>query len=119
MAMPPISPVENAKCPILVALHGAGVEANTKFWLNAYPQQKNAWIVLPTGRTPWGYDWHGPSKKNIDFAIFNLKELMPGVPKDKRSLYLPDLNRLFIAGIKFILTYMYIYIGNNIFKKLK
>ncbi|CAH1756508.1 258_t:CDS:10 [Entrophospora sp. SA101] len=84
MAMPPISPVENAKCPILVALHGAGVEANTKFWLNAYPQQKNAWIVLPTGRTPWGYDWHGPSKKNIDFAIFNLKELMPGVPKDKR-----------------------------------
>ena len=29
----------------------------------------NLKILLPTGRTPWGYDWHGPSLLNIQYAI--------------------------------------------------
>lgn len=32
------------KSPILVALHGAGVEANAEFWTNAYPKQEFSWV---------------------------------------------------------------------------
>lgn len=34
------------KSPILVALHGAGVEANAEFWTNAYPKQEFSWVNI-------------------------------------------------------------------------
>ncbi|CAB4492540.1 hypothetical protein RhiirA1_538356 [Rhizophagus irregularis] len=85
------------KSPILVALHGAGVEANAEFWTNAYPKQEFSWILLPTGRTLWGYDWHGPSLLNIQYAI---KALMnpTGIFKDYLKNSIPDSNKLFISG---------------------
>ncbi|RUP51139.1 hypothetical protein BC936DRAFT_149748 [Jimgerdemannia flammicorona] len=55
--------------PIVVALHGAGVEAESSFWTGAYRRQKAAWILYPTGRTPWGFDWHGPSHLNVQSAL--------------------------------------------------
>lgn len=39
--------------PIIVALHGAGVEADSSFWIDSIPRQKYCWIIFPTGRTPW------------------------------------------------------------------
>ncbi|CAG8568986.1 1077_t:CDS:10 [Cetraspora pellucida] len=98
MAIPSSEPCKPYKCPILVALHGAGVEADSEFWITAYKRQKSAWILLPTGRTPWGYDWHGPSLKNTQTAIITLSKFMPGVPKHLKPFFLPDSDRLFISG---------------------
>ncbi|KAK4520458.1 uncharacterized protein ATC70_007970 [Mucor velutinosus] len=70
----------NASKPILVALHGAGVETDSSFWINSIPAQKQCWVVFPTGRTPWGYDWHGPSTRNVFRSLEGLaaiQELLP------------------------------------------
>ncbi|CAO3653058.1 unnamed protein product [Mucor hiemalis] len=66
--------------PIIVALHGAGVEADSEFWINSIPPQKSSWVIFPTGRTPWGYDWHGPSTNNVFKTLDGLcviQELLP------------------------------------------
>ncbi|KAJ3842899.1 hypothetical protein F5878DRAFT_348438 [Lentinula raphanica] len=58
----------NGRAPIL-ALHGAGVDIfspNTaeSFWPQALPRQDRSWVVIPSGRTSWGLDWHGPSAED-------------------------------------------------------
>ncbi|KAG0022996.1 hypothetical protein BGZ81_008289 [Podila clonocystis] len=101
-AFPPSRPEYiNTSAPILVALHGAGREVETSpFWLEEYQQRENTWIVLPTGRSPWGYDWHGASIKNVMNALESLALHLPGVPVELRGLagIRPDPERLFIAG---------------------
>lgn len=47
--------------PVILALHGAGVDASSVFWSDAIPKRITGWAVLPTGRTEWGEDWHGGS----------------------------------------------------------
>lgn len=32
--------------PIIVALHGAGVEADSEFWTNSIPSQKSLWVKI-------------------------------------------------------------------------
>ena len=60
---------ETVGCPVVVALHGyfclfynhsAGVEASSPFWVYAYNQQNFAWMLFPSGRTPW-YDLNNNS----------------------------------------------------------
>jgi hypothetical protein len=34
----------NGKCAILLALHGAGVDAASPFWVNAFNRQDFAWV---------------------------------------------------------------------------
>jgi len=55
---------------LIFALHGAGVENNSIFWAKyAYRELDdiNAYIVQPSGVTPWGDDWHGAwSLSDID-----------------------------------------------------
>ncbi|CAO0800828.1 unnamed protein product [Mucor circinelloides] len=70
----------DASKPILVALHGAGVETDSSFWINSIPTQKHCWIVFPTGRTPWGYDWHGPSTRNVFKSLEGLAEIQELLP---------------------------------------
>lgn len=56
----------------MIATHGAGVDGTSSFWTGnkqmnhlcdeikgAFNQPTEAWILFPTGRRPWGYDWHG------------------------------------------------------------
>jgi len=31
------------------------------FWSDSLPRNKYSWVVVPSGRTSWGLDWHGPS----------------------------------------------------------
>ncbi|KAK0502905.1 hypothetical protein EDD18DRAFT_1135549 [Armillaria luteobubalina] len=51
--------------PPILALHGAGVDVvKQSFWADALPRNSHSWYVIPTGRTPWGLDWHGPSTKD-------------------------------------------------------
>ncbi|KAF9301492.1 hypothetical protein BGZ74_006629 [Mortierella antarctica] len=101
-AFPPSRPEAiSTSAPILVALHGAGREVETSpFWLQEYQQRENTWIVLPTGRSPWGYDWHGASIKNVMNALESLAQHLPGVPSELRGLagIRPDPERLFIAA---------------------
>ncbi|KAJ8699615.1 hypothetical protein PTI98_002711 [Pleurotus ostreatus] len=55
---------EVSKAPIL-CLHGAGVDViGTPWWVESLPRMNNSWLVIPTGRTSWGLDWHGPSAKD-------------------------------------------------------
>jgi hypothetical protein len=53
--------------------------------------------LLPTGRTPWGYDWHGPSLLNIQYAIKALTN-PTGIFEDYLKDFIPDPNKLFISG---------------------
>lgn len=47
--------------PVLLALHGAGVDVRNTFWADAIPDRPGGWAVLPQGKTEWGEDWHGGS----------------------------------------------------------
>ncbi|RUS17630.1 hypothetical protein BC937DRAFT_89702 [Endogone sp. FLAS-F59071] len=67
--------------PILVATHGAGVEAEWPFWTDAYARQEAAWILYPTGRSSWGFDWHGPSYLNVRSALRALIKLPAVFPE--------------------------------------
>ncbi|KAI8619925.1 hypothetical protein BC830DRAFT_1101631 [Chytriomyces sp. MP71] len=99
MALPPnkeCSVANQANCPVILALHGAGVEASNPFWTEAYKRQDYAWVLFPTGRTPWGFDWHGPSNLNVEAALHTLTHLH-GVPEELK-------NGLGIHGDKLIYT---------------
>ncbi|KAL2913539.1 hypothetical protein HK105_206999 [Polyrhizophydium stewartii] len=81
---PPIKPcVRSAEvgCPVVVGLHGAGVNADSPFWVDSIRRQDYAWVIFPTGRTPWGFDWHGPSLANLESSVDVLQQLLPGVPQ--------------------------------------
>ncbi|KAJ3053644.1 hypothetical protein HK097_003757 [Rhizophlyctis rosea] len=100
MAFPPEGNCEQwpeKRCPVVLALHGAGVEASSSYWTESYRRQKNAWVLFPTGRTPWGYDWHGPSFWNIESALDALR-LRPGVPDDLVNSVGVNRERLIYAG---------------------
>ncbi|ODO08851.1 hypothetical protein L198_00585 [Cryptococcus wingfieldii CBS 7118] len=51
--------------PVLLALHGAGVDLKNSAvgdaFAKARPQIPGLWSVLPTGKNEWGEDWHGSS----------------------------------------------------------
>ncbi|KAI8905029.1 hypothetical protein EDD86DRAFT_212102 [Gorgonomyces haynaldii] len=88
---------EETKCPVVVALHGAGVDVSSEFWISAVNQQDFAWVLFPTGRTPWGFDWHGPSYRNVESSLDALR-LMPGVPDIWKSSAEPDITKLIYMG---------------------
>ncbi|KAF9576165.1 hypothetical protein EC968_010288 [Mortierella alpina] len=109
VAIPPSRPKSNPtdSAPVLVSLHGAGVEVDqSPFWLSEYTQRERTWIVLPTGRSPWksklsrGYDWHGASMKNVASAVESLASNLYGVPEHLKNLpgMRPDPERLLMAG---------------------
>lgn len=102
MALPPLSPPptnQSSPIPIILALHGAGVEASSPFWTSSIPRQScGVWIVLPTGRTPWGYDWHGPSLWNAANAVKEVPRLHELWFGNSDLSAIPDVNRLIILG---------------------
>ncbi|PVG01691.1 hypothetical protein CPB86DRAFT_698784 [Serendipita vermifera] len=63
MVKPPKQP--SLSSPAIVALHGAGVEAAEPVWTGSVPQRDESWVIFPTGRTTWGFDWHGPSALDV------------------------------------------------------
>ena len=80
---------------MLFALHGAGVENNSPFWANdAYRELEdvNAYIIQPSGVTPWGDDWHGawslPSIENIRIGVHLWSvAVSPCLPVDFRFFF--------------------------------
>lgn len=72
-------PAKNATCrhkqtklPLLLALHGAGLEASDPMVTEALDPVSDlcAWTVFPTGVTPWsGDDWHTWGFADVEAAI--------------------------------------------------
>ncbi|KAI4528329.1 hypothetical protein K525DRAFT_252265 [Schizophyllum commune Loenen D] len=76
-AIPPASGSLELKGPVLLALHGAGVDIlTTTFWQEALPRVKKHWTVVPSGRTSWGLDWHGPSALNAWRSVDSLVAIL-------------------------------------------
>ncbi|KAG1819476.1 uncharacterized protein BJ212DRAFT_1445932 [Suillus subaureus] len=80
LVLPPRYPKKEGevglKEPIL-ALHGAGVDiVNQTFWADSLPRQDKAWVIIPSGRTSWGLDWHGPSAADAFAAVTALHDIL-------------------------------------------
>ncbi|CAO2648622.1 Nn.00g078890.m01.CDS01 [Neocucurbitaria sp. VM-36] len=72
-------PAKNATChsdqkslPVLLALHGAGLEADNPMVTGALDPVSDlcAWVLFPTGVTPWsGDDWHNWGFADVEAAV--------------------------------------------------
>ena len=84
---------KNLTLPVLLALHGAGLEADSDIVKHALDDLPDlcAWVLFPTGVTPWsGDDWHNWGLTNVEEAIASIPRWMeqvdwkgPGVDVDK------------------------------------
>ncbi|KAI8998905.1 hypothetical protein BD414DRAFT_476389 [Trametes punicea] len=82
LVTPPLKPNDGPPRPPILALHGAGVDIfENDFWVQAIPRQEHSWIVLPTGRTAWGMDWHGPSAQDAWGTVNALYRIVDGRPQ--------------------------------------
>ena len=96
----PPSPVALERCnttdgklPVLLALHGAGLEADDELVRHALDPSADlcAWVVFPTGVTPWsGDDWHTWGSADVEAAVGAVPEWIehnswngPGVDIDR------------------------------------
>ncbi|KIY43698.1 hypothetical protein FISHEDRAFT_62739 [Fistulina hepatica ATCC 64428] len=81
-AIPPVHRTIGLQ-PVLLALHGAGVDIyTTSFWQRALPRSNMSWTVVPSGRTSWGLDWHGPSTRDAWESLEALRQLVYKSAKD-------------------------------------
>ncbi|KAF9001962.1 hypothetical protein BDQ17DRAFT_1281013 [Cyathus striatus] len=77
LAIPPTIIDNNKTYPVMVALHGAGVDIiSHEFWSRSLPRAQNNWIAIPSGRTSWGLDWHGPSALDVWSSIAALADIL-------------------------------------------
>ncbi|KAK6399035.1 hypothetical protein LTR65_000593 [Meristemomyces frigidus] len=86
-----ISP--DASLPILLALHGAGLEADSDMVRHSLDPLPDlcAWALFPTGVTPWsGDDWHNWGFADVEAAIAAIPDWIeqvgwkgPGVDVDR------------------------------------
>ena len=77
-------PPQNATClakskklPVLLQLHGAGLEADNPMVPGALKPVSDlcAWVLFPTGVTPWsGDDWHNWGFADVEAAIQAIPE---------------------------------------------
>ncbi|CBQ72100.1 conserved hypothetical protein [Sporisorium reilianum SRZ2] len=87
--------------PLILTLHGAGVDVRDLF-SNSIRRQDENWAILPTGRTPWGYDWQLASLQAADTAVAafhkHLYGLPPTMPEGERQAWQFDPEKLFGMG---------------------
>lgn len=98
LVVPPKGPESGDPHPPILALHGAGVDI-FKFpsWSEAVPRQNSSWIILPTGRTSWGLDWHGPSAQDAWQSVDALGAILKG-HTPWHLWRLPDDARVILVG---------------------
>ncbi|CED82113.1 Peptidase S9, prolyl oligopeptidase, catalytic domain [Phaffia rhodozyma] len=124
MALPPLQ--SGNQTAVLLATHGAGVEAEWSFWTESIRRQKSSWIVFATGKTfvfshfcpfrlprssysrpflctcisltrSWGYDYHGPSLRNVLQARQSLSAVINLGSPDRVSDWSPHPGTLLIG----------------------
>ncbi len=90
----PAAPSDDDAAPALIlSLHGASVEASGQ--AAAYTQKDWAWVVAPTNRRPFGFDWEDWGRRDaievLDLALagdpFRAEPVL-GVEFDRRRVYL-------------------------------
>jgi len=72
-------------CPVILTTHGAGVKAEGQ--AEAYSSKENAWVLAPTGRRRFGYDWEGPGRINALNALNALPTHIKSLNKRKHDPY--------------------------------
>jgi len=74
---PPTNIVMESRFPVLLNLHGAGLEADShqvRHMLDAVPKL-NAWVLFPTGMSPWsGDDWHVWGLADVQAAVMAIPD---------------------------------------------
>ncbi|KAK6341052.1 hypothetical protein TWF696_009361 [Orbilia brochopaga] len=89
---------KSEKLPILLSLHGAGVDTNSAMSRNSFDALPGlcAWLIIPSGVTPWsGDDWHAWGMADVEAAIAAIPDWMDHVEWDGPGV---DLNRWFVSG---------------------
>lgn len=71
-AHPPSEPC-GSPCPVVLTTHGAGVRAEGQ--ADAYRPLPGAWVLAPTGRRRFGYDWEGMGRQSALHALRSLAAL--------------------------------------------
>lgn len=99
------SPAKNAKChndhlkvPVLLALHGAGLEADNGMVTAALDPVSDlcAFVLFPTGVTPWsGDDWHNWGFTDVEAAIAAIPTWMETVDWKGPKV---DIDRWIVSG---------------------
>ncbi|KAL7415318.1 hypothetical protein BDY24DRAFT_382543 [Mrakia frigida] len=78
MVQPPLLPSDGISSAVVLATHGAGVDTSSPFWTEALGERRTGlgWVVFATGKTPWGYDWHGASAESVFAARKALEKVV-------------------------------------------
>lgn len=99
LVLPPRYPNKGGPKEPILALHGAGVDIiDQTFWADSLPRQDRAWVIIPSGRTSWGLDWHGPSAADAFAAVAALHDILcPGFvdwayPRDTKLVIMGHSN---------------------------
>ncbi|KAI9840506.1 MAG: hypothetical protein M1837_001566 [Sclerophora amabilis] len=89
---------EHNKVPILLNLHGAGLEADSPLVAHSLDLLPDlcCWIVFPTGVTPWsGDDWHNWGFADLEAAISAIPSWIENVGWSGLAA---DLDRWLVSG---------------------
>ncbi|PWN44852.1 hypothetical protein IE81DRAFT_240762 [Ceraceosorus guamensis] len=103
IAIPPQSPpiyARDQSKSVVLGLHGAGVEATDPAWASSFIRHPTSWIVLPTGRASWGYDWQLSSSSAATLALHTLSHRLYGLPPELeyRQLWHFDPSSIYVLG---------------------
>lgn len=63
----------------ILALHGAGVQAHSRYWTDEIPRRAHGWAVVVTGGNEWGMDWHGISMEGSRIGLREARNLVAGL----------------------------------------
>jgi poly(3-hydroxybutyrate) depolymerase len=91
-------PSAQSKLPVLLQLHGAGLEADNLQVTSALDPVSDlcAWVLFPTGVTPWsGDDWHNWGFADVEAAIDAIPTWIQNVGWEGPSA---DLDRWVVSG---------------------
>eukprot|EP00127_Corallochytrium_limacisporum_P000038 Clim_evm17s2 gene=Clim_evmTU17s2 len=81
--------------PIIFATHGAGVKAFKPAWTGAYDQQNCTWILEPTNRRQFGWDWEEFGALN---GVMALEAFTQHISENADTLQPVDPQNLFFSG---------------------
>ncbi|KAK0248653.1 hypothetical protein LTS09_016212 [Friedmanniomyces endolithicus] len=88
----------NVSAPVLLALHGAGLEADSDLVRHALDELPDlcAWTLFPTGVTPWsGDDWHVWGFADVEAAIAAIPDWIKQVGWEGPGV---DVHRWLVTG---------------------
>lgn len=87
------------KRPALLYLHGAGVDIRFDYAQKGILCQNETWVIQPSGRSPWGYDWqtisHLSARASLESFASNLYGVLHNV---KVKLAKIDLKKTMVTG---------------------